>query len=432
MNYNTFLSMFGLDSNNFKPISADPFYSEDDNSLTFIVEQRDDVGRICPHCNSSNVIIKDHDDVVQNITTNSNQKIELLIHKVRFKCKECKRTFTPALKNISSHSNISNHVKKLILLDTAYPISFSYIAKKYDVSVGTVISLFDEYNVNVSRLELPRILCIDEFHFSKIYDQNYCCVITDLENKTIVDIIKNRKGAYLDEYFSSISEEEREKVEYFISDMYDEYRTIRKKFFKNAIHIIDRFHIVTQLTVAINKRRNKVIKELNKKNEHPILANFMKVNWELFEQRRTKIPNKTYTNKKTGMTYSYEYLLLESLKIDHDLNLAYEVLQDILIKSYTISDNELESFFIRLSEKLSNAFDDDIKKVGRTIKKWIKEIMNAYTTLAIKEKYTNAIAENMNNHIKTLIKISYGLKDFERMRKRVLLMFKNKKKKKDF
>jgi transposase len=111
-------------------------------------------------------------------------------------------------------------------------------------------------------LKLPKILCIDEFYFSKDNDNKYCCILVDWETKQIVDIIKNRQLAYLDDYFSKIPQNELKNVKYFVSDMYDGYATIKNKYFPKADHIIDLFHIVIQLNRVTNSIRCSVMKSL--------------------------------------------------------------------------------------------------------------------------------------------------------------------------
>ena len=64
--------------------------------------------------------------------------------------------------------------------------------------------------------------------------------------------------------------------------MYDEYAAIKKKYFPKAIHIVDRFHIASQLTVAIKQRRVKVMNSFKITNR--FYYNFMKRNWVLYEQ----------------------------------------------------------------------------------------------------------------------------------------------------
>ena len=406
MNYNTFLDVFGLDANDFKKIVSDPIV-EDNNILSFFLEQRTDINRECPFC--FNTILK-----------------IILIHikKVRFFCCACNHSFTPKLNNLSYGCSISDNIKNLITLEFFNRISFSDIARRYNVSVTTVFNIFDNRFPFVPRNSLPSILCIDEFHFSKSYDQNYCCAIVDLKSKKIVDILKNRKKAYLNEYFDSINYDERSKVRYFISDLYDEYRLIRKKFFPHAIHIADRFHIVIQITRAINKRRVKVMNSV--KHSNKILYNFMKKNWQLFERSSHSIPDKEYKNKETRIIYSYDQLFYDCLKLDNDLNIAYEVLQKIIRLKKQPSNNVVD-FFDKINKVLKNCNDIDIQKVGDTYKKWIVEICNAYSREALDNHLSNSIAENTNNHIKTIIKVSYGINNFQRLRKRALIISNTKR-----
>ncbi|MBO4541455.1 MAG: transposase [Bacilli bacterium] len=63
-----------------------------------------------------------------------------------------------------------------------------------------------------------------------------------------------------------------------------------------------------------------------------------------------------------------------------------------------------------------------LRRVGDTFRKWRYEITNAFTKDAKRNRYTNAIAECINNQLKTIIKSAYGYHNFERFRKRAMLM----------
>ena len=141
------------------------------------------------------------------------------------------------------------------------------------------------------------------------------------------------------------------------------------------------------------------------KYSNPELYNFMKKNWELYEKRKTLIPNKEYKDNTTGYIYSYEDILYKTLNMDYDLNLAYEVLQDIFSMPFQMTSNQAKEKFSSFSERLKNSYDDDIRKVGATYIKWLDPISEAYTIQAKEKGFNNAIAENTNNHIKTIIKI---------------------------
>ena len=59
-------------------------------------------------------------------------------------------------------------------------------------------------------------------------------------------------------------------------------------------------------------------------------------------------------------------------------------------------------------------------------------ITNAFTKKSKQKRLTNGIAESINNHIKTTIKYSYGFENFERFRKRALLIFSKNRVKKEW
>ena len=204
--------------------------------------------------------------------------------------------------------------------------------------------------------------------------------------------------------------------------MYDEYRTIKRKYFPAAIHIVDLFHIISQLTNAINSVRNIVMKNkvIQKSKEH----NFMSKNWECFLCRTREIPNKTYTYQLTGEAWTYEELVFKCIKLDPDFLLAYNVLQDLFKYTYRKSLEEISEWIDWISERLKSSNYDIVRKVGKTYQKWKIEIVNAFTVEARKNKLTNATAEGMNNKIKTMTKIAHGYMNFERFRKRILLVYR--------
>ena len=82
--------------------------------------------------------------------------------------------------------------------------------------------------------------------------------------------------------------------------------------------------------------------------------------------------------------------------------------------------------FINQGLRLSTL--DELVKVSNTFYKQRHEIANSFARNATGYNISNGIAENMNNHIATIIKIAYGYSNYERFRKRVLLICKYNKK----
>ena len=77
--------------------------------------------------------------------------------------------------------------------------SFTSVAREVNLSVTTIIRIFDI--VNYPKTELPKVLSIDEFK-GKTWGEKYQCILTDPENKIVLDIFPERYKPYLTTYFS--------------------------------------------------------------------------------------------------------------------------------------------------------------------------------------------------------------------------------------
>ena len=417
MNFNTFLLRLGFKPDNFKNGQIDPIQFND--GYIYEAEQIVDK-RICPYCSSSDVYINDYRYREYRCTENDNVIDILRVKRPRFKCQKCGKTFTPKLEGIDRYSTISNQTKQFIYNDFTKHLTFKQIADQYDLTSNRVTQIFDEKIKFVPRREMPRVLCIDEIRFSEDIDQHFVCVLSDFEGKEIVDLIRNRQIPYLREYFSAISLKERENTKVFISDMYDGYATICRQYFPKAIHIVDLFHVVTQLTNAVNRIRTRVMN--TKAHKGSMEYNFMKSHWKYFLCRRSRIPSKYYISKKTGETIFYGDLIFKCIQLDMSLWSAYECLQELFKYSETSTYEEALRFVERIRNKLEITNDELLKSVVRTYNKWRYEIANGFNKRQSGIHYTNAIAEGLNNQLKTIIKSSYGYRNFERFRKRAMLM----------
>lgn len=76
--------------------------------------------------------------------------------------------------------------------------SFTSIARDVNLSVSTVIRIFDL--VSYGRPELPKALAIDEFK-GNTDGEKYQCILTDPVNKVVLDVLPMRYEHYLTKYF---------------------------------------------------------------------------------------------------------------------------------------------------------------------------------------------------------------------------------------
>ncbi|MFA5235641.1 MAG: transposase [Bacilli bacterium] len=233
--------------------------------------------------------------------------------------------------------------------------------------------------------------------------------------------------AYLREYFASIPLIERETTRIVISDMYEAYDAVSRQYFPKAMHVVDLFHVITQLTNAVNRLRTRAMNTVASQGSN--LYNFMKSHWKLFLCRHANIPDKFYSYRKSGDIVHYDDMVFQCIKINNSLWTGYSILQELFkYVSYT-NYEDATNFIIRISNRLIDSGEEMLVFVGRTYHKWRFEIANGLARSQGHRPYSNSIAEVVNNHLKTIIKSAYGYHNFERFRKRALLISSNAKSK---
>lgn len=416
------LSLLSIPSDNILNVSI----ISDTNDISYVDIELKDIRTNCPFCFSKKIGIKDYYDKHIKNSIIRHHKLIVNVHVRRYVCKKCKRTFKQSFYLSEDHESISYKTKeiaKTMLLDR---ISMEYIAKELSISKQTVINILDDMP-NPSRLVLPNVICIDEFHFSNANTKagKYPCVISNPFTSDIIDIVESRKKAYLLDYFSKISIQERKNVKYFISDMNDGYRSIHHIFFNQSIHIVDHFHVIKLFTEAIQITRTKIMKTFTKDTKE---YKYLKRNWKLFLMNKNKLNELIYVDSNNGTVNKTIDSINMVLKAYPDLNEIYqakdEFVQAMLHLHGVDETTEYLEFFIN---KFSRSLLKELNNIAKTFINWKKEIINAYSKNEYGIVLTNAIAESNNNYIQTLINVGYGYSNFNRLRKRILYISSNRK-----
>lgn len=129
------------------------------------------------------------------------------------------------------------------------------IAKDHYVSSNTIIRVLRSTESKTNKNFLPEKIAIDEFKSTKKVDASMSVNITDIDTEHVFDIVSDRRKKYLGEYLESFTEEARNNIKIITTDMYPTYIELSKKFFPNALIVLDKFHIVQIFTRNMNKLR---------------------------------------------------------------------------------------------------------------------------------------------------------------------------------
>ena len=232
--------------------------------------------------------------------------------------------------------------------------------------------------------------------------------ICDAKTGKTVDLIEDRSTYNLDKYFSHYLEEARLRVKFVVMDMYKPYVGLIKKWFPNAVIIIDLFHIVQLISRSLNKTRINVMKE-NKEDR-----NKFKKYWRLILKSRFDVDGGSWKKFRCFKNLMTEIDVVDYLlNKDEILSNTYDVYQDLL---YYLQKRDYVSF-----DKILEEQNDNISKQMKTsinsLKYFSEHIKNT-----LDYEYNNGVMERNNNTCKLIKRISYGFRNFKNMKARILII----------
>ena len=201
----------------------------------------------CPYCSAPSISHGQKEKIIHHPNVIDFDGI-IHYHARRYICKECQRTFfeTNPFSFVgfnNSYALMDRVMKRLGKLD----LSFKRIAEDNHISVTTVQLYLDSY-VFIPTPTLPENLGIDELHSNMAYhDSAYLCVLIDNENRYPIDILNSRSKHALNNHFSQYSKEQRDHVKFVTIDMWEPYKDVALRQFKNCNVAVDPFHVVKNL-----------------------------------------------------------------------------------------------------------------------------------------------------------------------------------------
>ena len=385
-----------------------------DTKHIYAVLHRKDINT-CPNCSSIQTISYGKRKRLINCDLFAHYKTSLVLEYRRFQCKDCNHVFNDSTDIVLKNERIAKSTKIQILLDLKEDHTFKYIAQKNNVSLQTVIDIFENF-VNPPRKTLPEVICIDEFKNLRKSDGKYAFLILDPLSHKVIDVLEDRKTETLEKYFYSIPWDERKKVKYIVSDMYYAYKTVIKQFFPYAIHVIDAYHYTEYVSDAFNNVRIRIQKEFDENSkEYRVIKN----NWKLLSTFIKEIPSKNMYNAYQQKYTTSSDVINDCLALSHELTGAYSIYQNFLSSTNNVHLNNAEEFINNWIKTLNDTDIKEFHNIKNTFINWKDEIINSFIRFG-ERRLHNGYIEGMNNHIKVIKRISYGYTNFKHFRARIM------------
>ena len=356
----------------------------------------------CPCCGTHTSYIHDYRRQLIRDIPAFGQPIILNYRRRRYRCPHCGKCFSEQHPFVPRYHRMTSRLVAHIIDQLRCECSFTSVAKSVNLSVSTVIRVFDMLSFPHPK-KLPHVFAIDEFK-GNTGNIKYQCIITDPASKRVLDILPDRSQQQLIDYLKQWDSKSRKRVRYFVSDMWQQYTDIASAFFKNATQIIDRYHFIRQILWASDNVRKRIQKLYGDKNR------------KLFKH------SKRLLIKRSSKLKDYEKERINAIMyISDEFRQAYYLKEAFYTVIDAQSREEAKNLMADWILSAQNSGIPEYTSCSNTLINWQTGILNSFDV-----PYSNGFTEGCNNKIKVIKRNAYGYRNFERFRKRILHAFSYK------
>jgi len=286
----------------------------------------------------------------------------------------------------------------LFLARWAKRLSWKETAKSFCTTWDTVfrsVKLIVEYGLKHRQLDGITAIGVDEIQYRKGHQYLTLVYQINLETRRLLFVGKERKAKTLLRFFRDFGKERCEKLEFVCSDMWKAYIKVIKKKAPDALHILDRFHIVQKLGQAIDKIRAAEVKRLAAEGyDEEVLKHtkycFLKKEKNLTKKQKTKLTDVLQYDLKSVRAY----LLKESFQLFWNYKSPYWA----------------EWYLNKWCARAMRSRLEPIKDFVRMLRRHQPLIMNWFKA---QKQYSSGIVEGLNRKINLVTRKSYGFRNYE-------------------
>ena len=239
-----------------------------------------------------------------------------------------------------------------------------------------------------------RTLGVDEIAWRK--GHSYLTMVYQLDEgrKRLLWVGQDREKKTLEKFFNCLGREQSGRVKFACSDMWSPYVDVIAERAPQAVHVLDRFHIMRLMNKAIDDVRRAEAKQLERDGYEPILKHSR---WCLLKRRENRTKRQTVKLKEL-LQYNLQSVKAHLLREDFQRFWEYD--------SPTWAGKFLDEWCTRAMRTRL----DPMKKVARSLRKHRELILNWFKANG---QLSAGTVEGFNNKAKLTLRKAYGFRSPE-------------------
>jgi transposase len=238
---------------------------------------------------------------------------------------------------------------------------------------------------------------VDEVAYAKGHHYATLVYQLDGDSRRLLHVAEGRKAKSLLTFFRMLKKagiEAADSIRFVCSDMWKPYLKVIAKKLPQAIHILDRYHIVANLNKALDKIRAAEARRLDAEGYE---AHLHHTRW-------------CFLKRKQNLTPKQRLRLREVLKYDLKTVRAYLKVQAFQwLWEYT-APTWAGKFLDAWCYDVMRSRLEPLKVVAKSLRKHRQLILNWFVA---KKQYNAGIVEGLNANVKLRFRKAYGFRTFE-------------------
>lgn len=322
-------------------------------------------------------------------------RVFLLYAPRRVSCKSCGIKVEKMPWSVGKHRltqtyawHLAAWAKRLSWKETAevFHLSWHHVFRSVEMAV--------EWGLAHRSLEQIESIDVDEIAWQKRHKYLTLVYQIDRGRKRLLWIGENRKEETLHRFFDLLGEEKSGRLQFICSDMWRAYLNVIEKRASQAVHVLDRFHIVAHINKAIDKVRAEEARQMRQDGFEPVLKNSR---WLLLRHKENLSEAQEL---KLSELLQYNLKSVKSYLLKEDFHRFWEY------KSGAWAGKYLDSW----CRQVMRSRIEPMKQVAKMLRRHKPKILNWFKA---EGKLSSGVVEGFNTKAKLTIRKAYGFKSYK-------------------
>ena len=312
----------------------------------------------------------------------------------RVHCRNCGIVVEEVPWGDGKHQSTKAHM--LFLARWARKLSWQETAEAFHTSWDRVCDAVEYvvgWGLEHRTLESIRAIGVDEIQYAK--GHKYLTLVYQIDQgiTRLLWVGRERTIESFQGFFTLIGDRLAAQIQFVCSDMWQPYLDVIREKCSQALHILDRFHIVAKMNKALDEVRADETRKMAREGHEPLLK---KSRWCVLK-------------RKENLTSKQQFRLRDLLRYNLQTVRAYLLKEDFQ-QFWKYSSPHWAGIFLDFwCRQTMRSRIEPMKKIARTLRAHRALLLNYFKA---KKQFSSGVVEGLNNKAKVTMRKSYGFRTF--------------------